>query len=60
MSERKRWLKVGLWAVLTRVRHAGRQTISTEDVLLLARRNEGLESLLRGFVDELKAKGRAR
>ncbi|KAI9683204.1 MAG: hypothetical protein M1829_005995 [Trizodia sp. TS-e1964] len=32
-------------------KHAGRTTISTDDVLLLARRNEGLETLLREFVD---------
>ncbi|SLM35207.1 apoptosis-inducing taf9-like domain 1 family [Lasallia pustulata] len=31
--------------------HAGRQTISVDDVMLLSRRNEGLESVLRAFVD---------
>ncbi|KAI9792933.1 MAG: hypothetical protein M1816_001255 [Peltula sp. TS41687] len=34
--------------------HAGRKTISTGDVLLLARRNEGLEKLLRKFADRQK------
>ena len=33
-------------------RHAGRNTISTEDVMLLARRNEGLETVLRDFLDK--------
>ena len=33
-------------------RHGKRSTIQTEDVLLLARRNEGLESILRDFVDK--------
>lgn len=36
-------------------RHAGRATVTTDDVLLLARRNEGLEELLRGFVEDLRA-----
>ena len=35
-------------------KHAGRTQINADDVLLLARRNEGLESLLRGFLDELR------
>ncbi|KAF2143223.1 uncharacterized protein K452DRAFT_317415 [Aplosporella prunicola CBS 121167] len=35
-------------------RHAGRAQVRTEDVLLLARRNEGLEGLLMGFVEELR------
>ncbi|KAK8247250.1 kinetochore component CENP-S-domain-containing protein, partial [Phyllosticta capitalensis] len=35
--------------------HAGRRQISTADVLLLARRNEGLEALLRSFVEEWRA-----
>ncbi|KAK7533959.1 kinetochore component CENP-S-domain-containing protein [Phyllosticta citribraziliensis] len=35
--------------------HAGRRQISTADVLLLARRNEGLEALLRGFVEQWRA-----
>ncbi|KAL5359939.1 kinetochore component CENP-S-domain-containing protein [Aspergillus floccosus] len=32
-------------------KHAGRSTINVSDVMLLARRNEGLESILRAFVD---------
>ncbi|KAG0640094.1 kinetochore component CENP-S-domain-containing protein [Tuber brumale] len=36
-------------------RHAGRSTVSTDDVLLLARRNEGLGELLKAFVDEENA-----
>jgi centromere protein S len=36
-------------------KHAGRSQISTDDVMLLARRNEGLEALLKGHVDELRA-----
>ena len=34
--------------------HAGRRTIKTDDVMLLTRRNEGLESILKEFVEELK------
>jgi hypothetical protein len=37
---------------LHRCRHAGRSTINVSDVMLLARRNEGLESILRAFVDQ--------
>jgi len=33
-------------------RHAGRSTINVADVMLLTRRNEGLESILRAFVDQ--------
>ncbi|KAH3005529.1 hypothetical protein KXV73_009898, partial [Aspergillus fumigatus] len=33
-------------------KHAGRSTINVSDVMLLARRNEGLESILRAFVDQ--------
>lgn len=33
-------------------RHAGRSTINTDDVLLLARRNDGLGDLLKTFVDK--------
>lgn len=36
-------------------RHAGRSTINTDDVLLLTRRNEGLESLIREKIEEGKA-----
>ncbi|BCS18644.1 CENP-S family protein [Aspergillus puulaauensis] len=32
-------------------KHAGRSTINVSDVMMLARRNEGLESILRAFVD---------
>ncbi|KAL4786307.1 kinetochore component CENP-S-domain-containing protein [Aspergillus varians] len=32
-------------------KHAGRSTINVSDVMMLARRNEGLESILRIFVD---------
>jgi len=39
--------------------HAGRKTIKTDDVMLLARRNEGLEQVLRGFVEELMQKNEA-
>ncbi|QKX55084.1 uncharacterized protein TRUGW13939_02176 [Talaromyces rugulosus] len=35
-------------------KHAGRSTININDVMLLARRNEGLESILRGFADQQK------
>ncbi|KAK0512460.1 hypothetical protein JMJ35_005588 [Cladonia borealis] len=35
-------------------KHAGRSTISTEDVMLLARRNEGLEAVLKAYVDKQK------
>lgn len=31
-------------------RHAGRTTISVDDVMLLSRRNEGLEAVLRNFL----------
>jgi histone H3/H4 len=37
-------------------KHAGRSQISTDDVMLLARRNEGLESLLRSYVEDLRRK----
>lgn len=37
-------------------KHAGRSTIKTDDVLLLARRNEGLESILKQKVDEIRLK----
>lgn len=37
---------------LPRFRHAGRSTVNVSDVMLLARRNEGLESILRAFVDQ--------
>ncbi|KAH8167537.1 hypothetical protein CIB48_g710 [Xylaria polymorpha] len=36
-------------------RHAGRSTITTDDVLLLARRNGDLHSIIKDFVDQEKA-----
>ena len=36
-------------------RHAGRSTISTDDVMLLSRRNEGLEAVLRNYLDKQNA-----
>ncbi|KAI5865464.1 kinetochore component CENP-S-domain-containing protein [Durotheca rogersii] len=36
-------------------RHAGRSTITTDDVLLLARRNQDLHTIIRDFVDKQKA-----
>ncbi|KAH8652366.1 kinetochore component CENP-S-domain-containing protein [Xylariales sp. PMI_506] len=44
-------------------RHAGRTTITTDDVLLLARRNSDLHGIIKDFVDKQKAgnaKGKAR
>lgn len=38
----------------TFAKHGGRSIVKTEDVLLLARRNEGLEDLLNGFVENLR------
>ncbi|KAL5338321.1 kinetochore component CENP-S-domain-containing protein [Aspergillus crustosus] len=35
-------------------KHAGRSTVNVSDVMMLARRNEGLESILRAFVDRLR------
>ncbi|KAI2624504.1 kinetochore component CENP-S-domain-containing protein [Xylaria nigripes] len=36
-------------------RHAGRSTITTDDVLLLARRNGDLHSIMKDFIDKEKA-----
>ncbi|KZL76693.1 apoptosis-inducing TAF9-like domain 1 family [Colletotrichum tofieldiae] len=36
-------------------RHARRTTVSTDDVVLLARKNPDLLDIVRGFVDEKKA-----
>lgn len=36
--------------------HANRSTIKTPDVLLLARRNEGLESILKDTIERIKEK----
>lgn len=49
-------------------RHAGRTTVQTDDVLLLARRNADLHNIIKEFVDEQnavkaskgKGKGKAR
>ncbi|KAJ9148253.1 hypothetical protein NKR23_g5131 [Pleurostoma richardsiae] len=35
--------------------HAGRTTIQTDDVLLLARRNQDLYGIIKAFVDEMAA-----
>lgn len=35
--------------------HAGRTTVTTDDVLLLARKNPDLQDILKEFVDERKA-----
>lgn len=35
-------------------KHAGRSTIKTDDILLLTRRNEGLEQILKDAVEQLK------
>ncbi|KAI9828106.1 MAG: hypothetical protein M1832_003633 [Thelocarpon impressellum] len=40
-------------------RHANRTTITTDDVLLLARRNEGLAAVLREYVDALPSSAAA-
>lgn len=37
-------------------RHAGRNVVDTKDVMLLARRNEGLAQLLQEAVDQAKDK----
>ncbi|KAK4083103.1 hypothetical protein Purlil1_10915 [Purpureocillium lilacinum] len=36
-------------------RHAGRSTVTTDDVLLLARKNPDLQQLMGEYVDQLKA-----
>lgn len=35
-------------------RHAGRSTIKTDDVLLLTRRNEGFETIMKNKLEEMK------
>jgi hypothetical protein len=35
--------------------HAGRSSVTTDDVVLLARRNQDLHNIIKGFVDDLKA-----
>ncbi|KAI9893369.1 MAG: hypothetical protein M1814_006665 [Vezdaea aestivalis] len=39
-------------------KHAGRKTVTTDDVMLLARRNDGLADVLGDFVEQ-RAKGKA-
>ena len=36
-------------------RHAGRTTVTTDDVMLITRRNEALGDIMRDFVDREKA-----
>lgn len=36
-------------------RHAGRTSVQTDDVLLLARRNADLYGIVKGFIDEQHA-----
>jgi centromere protein S len=36
--------------------HAGRTTINTDDVLLITRRTEGLNAIMKDFIDREKAK----
>ncbi|OJJ44980.1 hypothetical protein ASPZODRAFT_17890 [Penicilliopsis zonata CBS 506.65] len=40
-------------------KHAGRSTINASDVMLLTRRNEGLESILRAFIDQQRGEASA-
>ena len=37
-------------------KHAGRTTIKTDDVMMLTRRNAGLESIMKDFAQKLKEK----
>lgn len=39
--------------------HAGRATVTTDDVLLLARKNPDLQQIMKTFVDETKAQREA-
>lgn len=55
-------LATNLWAsenvaidLETFSQHAGRTTVTTDDVLLLARRNSDLQSVIKDCVDRLKA-----
>ncbi|KAF2262379.1 hypothetical protein CC78DRAFT_534870 [Lojkania enalia] len=36
--------------------HAGRKVINTDDVMLLSRRNEGLETVMKQYLDQMRAK----
>lgn len=47
-------LKASLGLTIS-LRHAGRKTITTEDVMLLARRNEELAVILRTSLDQMTA-----
>lgn len=38
-------------------KHAGRKTVTVDDVMLLGRRNEGLEAVLRAVVDGMRERG---
>ena len=46
---------LALRCLLIYTRHAGRKKITADDVMLLSRRNEGLESVLRTYLDDLNA-----
>ncbi|KAM0591471.1 hypothetical protein ACHAP6_002251 [Verticillium nonalfalfae] len=48
------WEQIGKF--LAASRHAGRTTVTADDVVLLARKNPDLHELIRDYVDELKAK----
>ena len=37
-------------------RHAGRTKVNTDDVLLVTRRNDDLQAIIRDFIDKEKAK----
>ncbi|QSZ30690.1 hypothetical protein DSL72_000248 [Monilinia vaccinii-corymbosi] len=39
-------------------RHAGRTTITTDDVLLVTRRNDALHAIIQDYIDQEKAKSR--
>ena len=41
-------------------KHAGRTTIKTDDVMLLTRRNDGLEQILKDVLEGLKKEGKKR
>jgi len=36
--------------------HAGRTTVTTDDVLLITRRNDELHAIMKNFIDKLQAK----
>ncbi|KAJ5184121.1 hypothetical protein N7492_001737 [Penicillium capsulatum] len=38
-------------------KHAGRSTVNISDVMMLARRNEGLESILSAYVEHQREEG---